>query len=77
MNTLTLSSCVTGKLLGISVILVISTHFFEDFYDICITEVDHDILVKYYTKMRLYMSDMLYKCNTRHYVSYNLRAPKS
>lgn len=36
MNILTLSGWVTGKLIGISVILVISTHILEDFCDIYI-----------------------------------------
>lgn len=64
MNALTISSFTAGKLLGISVILVISTHSLGYFYYICIILINHGVVFKYYSKMRLYMSNMLYKCNT-------------
>ena len=64
MNTLTLSGCTAGKLLVVSVKLVISTHSLGYFYDIYIDIyiyiyiilINHNVVFKYYRQMRLYMS---------------------
>lgn len=60
MNTLTLSGCTAGKLLVVSVKLVISTHSLGYFYDIYIyiyiILINHNVVFKYYRQMRLYMS---------------------